>query len=666
MDSFDSAAAADVALAPGYQTALGIYLSGFRCGDAALDQPPNDLPPLDAGWPDLLSAAGHAFRSGCAVLLTQGEGWEDWADTLRRQLGPERYRELVRFLGRIRMERFLADVDPQAAVPAVETAASPARPGTVDGYYRAAFDNAAVGLAQLDTYGRWLLFNDAICSITGYSREQLERLTFEDITHPDDLAADWAQARRLLAGEIDDYTMEKRYLRPDGSVVWVNLSGALIRDADGAPARFISVIEDRTAHKQAEREREALVERLAESDRRKDAFLAALAHELRNPLAPVRNGLEILKLTAADERSQRITSMMDRQMTHLIRLVDDLLDFSRISRGVVKLRKQRVLLHDAVTTAIEAMAGAIEAKQLKLTVESVAATFAVHGDAERIVQVLVNLLSNAVKYTGEGGHVGLSVARHGDRVELRVTDTGIGIPADALHEIFEMFSQVGPRLHGEQGLGIGLALVQQLVSLHGGTVQARSQGVGYGSEFIVRLPLDEAAEGVPPVAPMSDSGADSGAEAPARRPRILVADDNRDAAATLVMMLELSGYHDVHMAHDGVEAVEAVVRLRPSIVLLDIGMPRLNGHEAALRIRALPGGEALLLVALTGWGQEEDKQRSWRSGFDLHVTKPVDAQALLELLANLRPPRQTQPGNDLSRVAAPAIVGPAGSPSGAS
>ncbi len=333
-------------------------------------------------------------------------------------------------------------------------------------------------------------------------------------------------------------------------------------------------------------ERLRLLNELTEADRRKDEFLATLAHELRNPLAPIRNAVQVLRLKGPDEPDLRWgRDVIDRQVEHLTRLIDDLLDISRITRNKLELRKQRIELAEVITGAVESSRPAIEQCGHELTVTLPPQPVYLNGDLVRLAQVFLNLLNNAAKYTERGGRIWLTAERQGSEVVVRVKDTGMGIPAEKLPRLFEMFFQVDRTLERSQGgLGIGLSLVRRLVELHGGRVEARSDGVGKGSEFIVRLPvLVDEADG--------DAGAAGPMATARRRPparRILVVDDNRDSADSLAMLLRLTG-NEVHTAYDGVDGVEAAERLRPDVVLLDIGMPKLNGYDACRRIREQRG-----------------------------------------------------------------------------
>ena len=371
---------------------------------------------------------------------------------------------------------------------------------------------------------------------------------------------------------------------------------------------------------------------LRDADRRKDEFLATLAHELRNPLAPLRSGLQVMHLARDDAATiEQARSMMQRQVEHLVRLVDDLLDLSRISGGRITLQKERLQLGAVVQQAVETNRPAIERAGHQLTLTVTAPPVHVDGDPVRLTQVFSNLINNAVKFSDPGGVIRVTLELHDEHAVVRVKDSGVGIPPAMLPRIFEMFTQVDRSLERAQGgLGIGLWLVRQLIDMHGGTVEAHSEGPGTGSHFDVRLPIS---------APLADEPAparDDVQTAAAGR-RILVVDDNPDAALSLALMLEFMG-NRIHTAHDGLAAVDAAETFRPDVILLDIGMPRLNGYEAARRIREQPWGRDIVLVALTGWGGEDDVRRSLEAGFDFHMVKPVERAALERLMAGLDPP----------------------------
>jgi signal transduction histidine kinase/CheY-like chemotaxis protein len=368
-------------------------------------------------------------------------------------------------------------------------------------------------------------------------------------------------------------------------------------------------------------------EALREADRRKGEFLAMLAHELRNPLAAIGNAAQILLRSGGDAPTvQAAAGILDRQVRHMVRQVDDLLDVSRISQGKIELRKERTNMVRVVDDAVESARPQLERSGHELTVTLPLKAVYVHGDPIRLTQVVGNVLNNASKFTANDGRIWLTVEAEGEQAVVRVRDTGEGIAPEQLGRIFEMFAQVKTPLESSHsGLGIGLTLVKSLVEMHGGTVEARSAGVGHGSEFVIHLPL------LPGAQAMAQEPA-VGPSVLTRARRVLVVDDNRDSADSLATLLKLTG-HDVYTANDGFEAVDAASMLQPDVILMDIGMPRLNGYEAARRIREQPRHKRLTLVALTGWGQAEDKSRSKEAGFDAHLVKPVDLAALTTLLS---------------------------------
>jgi signal transduction histidine kinase len=371
---------------------------------------------------------------------------------------------------------------------------------------------------------------------------------------------------------------------------------------------------------------------LKQADRHKDEFLAVLAHELRNPLAPIRNAVEIMRRSSLQE-PQLVWSrdVVERQVKHLTRLVDDLLDVSRITRGNINLNKEPLSVATIVARAIETIQPLVNEQQHQLSVQITDESLEVEGDLTRLTQVLGNLLNNAAKYTDPGGRITLAAGRRDTEVEICVRDTGIGIPRELLPRLFNLFTQVDAAAHRTQGgLGIGLALVRQLVQMHGGSVTAYSDGPARGSEFVVRLPLRASftREIAPPELPLNCVNGTK------RGRRILLADDNRDALDSLATLLQCDG-HEVHTAGDGAEAFALAAECRPDVVLLDIGMPKLDGYEVARRIRAEPWGKGPVLIALTGWGQDEDRRRSREVGFDTHLVKPLDPETLSRLLAHL-------------------------------
>jgi PAS domain S-box-containing protein len=447
--------------------------------------------------------------------------------------------------------------------------------------------------------------------------------SFLESVHPDD-------RERVLAMSLDKNSrgepsdQEYRIVMPNGSIRWIRHRAFPVRDDEGRVFRMAGIAEDITEKKRAE-------EALKEADRRKDEFLATLAHELRNPLAPICNAVELMQSAQSDPHTmEEARRVLKRQLGHLVRLIDDLLEISRITRGKVQLRKERVELAAAIRSAVEATRPLIDAAGHELTLSVPPEPIYLDADPTRLVQIFSNLLNNAAKYAQKGGHIWLSVRRETSGVSVSVRDTGIGIAPEHLTHIFEMFSQVAPALERSAGgLGIGLALVRGLVELHGGTIEAHSEGAGQGSEFIVHLPV---AGGPPRPSRPEASTTPRTTTAAESKPRVLVVDDNADMTATLALLLERTGHH-VHVAHDGLEAVDAAATFDPDVVLLDIGLPKLNGYEVAKRIREHAGTRKPLLVALTGWGQQEDRRRATEAGFDHHLTKPVDTAALMRLLA---------------------------------
>ena len=371
-------------------------------------------------------------------------------------------------------------------------------------------------------------------------------------------------------------------------------------------------------------------EALREAHRRKDEFLAMLAHELRNPLAPIRNSLQILKMSRVDAATaQKTMEIMERQVHQLVRLVDDLLDVSRVMRGKIELRKEPVELATVLARAVETAKPLIEVQGHQLDVSVPQESLLLDADPVRLAQVIGNLLTNSAKYTEANGHIWLTARRDGAQAVLSVGDTGIGIAPDMLPHVFDLFVQADhASTKAQGGLGIGLTLVKNLVEMHKGMVEARSEGLGKGSEFLVRLPL------------VTQEGLEPGEMETDRQPpivsghRLLVVDDNQDAALSLALLLRLQG-HDVQVAHDGPTALQLAVASRPDLVFLDIGMPGMDGYEVARRLRRTPGLEKVVLAALTGWGQQEDRRRTAEAGFDHHLVKPPEPKVLDSLLSTL-------------------------------
>jgi PAS domain S-box-containing protein len=413
----------------------------------------------------------------------------------------------------------------------------------------------------------------------------------------------------------------------DGQERWIEAQALTFREG-GRAVRMVGVVADVTDRRLAEarlRESEAA---LREADQRKDAFLATLAHELRNPLAPIRSAAQMLTLPKLDDMQLKwARGVIHRQVEHMARLLDDLLDVARITRGKLELKKERLDFRTIVDTALEAARPLITAKKHGLSVELPPELPAVDADPVRLAQVLSNLLTNAAKYTDPSGRLALTVRVDAKQLRISVRDNGIGLSPSVLTRIFEMFSQVhDDRGRSEGGLGIGLSLVRGLVGLHGGSVEAFSEGPGRGSEFVVTIPFDDRS-----ASPKRTDAMVAAMDGGLMGRKILVADDNQDAADTLAMLLQSTG-HEVRTAHGGHSALMLADSFHPDIALLDVGMPDLNGHEVASQLRQTVWGKGMRLIAITGWGQEEDKRRALAAGFDHHLTKPVDFQRLEALI----------------------------------
>jgi PAS domain S-box-containing protein len=487
--------------------------------------------------------------------------------------------------------------------------------------FRTLADTVPVLIWQNDEQGRNVYVNQYYLDFTGLGLDDVMGVRWHDLVHPDD-----------APGYIADYMDAVRTRRPwrnldrvrrrDGQWRWFDNYAQPLFAPDGAYAGHVGASLDITDAVLAE-------QALKETDRRKDEFLAVLAHELRNPLAPISNAVHLLRHPDGRRRADRLVEMLGRQVRQMIKLVDDLLEISRITRDKIELDPQPLLVADVVHAAVETSRPLIDQHHHQLDVHLPDAPLTVHADSVRITQVLANLLNNAAKYTDQGGRIELDVRRAGPDVEIAVRDNGIGIPAGHLPEVFDMFTQAHRAAgRGQGGLGIGLAMVRSLVQMHGGTVEARSAGAGRGSEFLVRLPLAETHDAD------DDAGTAAGA-APLAGQRILVVDDNRDAADTLAMLLEADGAQ-ARAVYDGQAALDALADLRPHTVLLDLGMPEMDGLEVARRIRADPAWAGVRIVALTGWGQESDRERTRGAGFDFHLTKPVDLDMLHAWLGTRR------------------------------
>jgi PAS domain S-box-containing protein len=477
--------------------------------------------------------------------------------------------------------------------------------------------------------GRILSWNRGAARIFGYEPHEVIGKPITIIIPPELHAEEQQILEKLRRGERIDHFDTMRVTK-DGRRIAISLTVSPVRAADGTVIGASKVARDVSERKLAEQRLQQSEEALRQADRRKDEFLALLAHELRNPLAPIRYALAANKKSGRTlEQRRHADEIIERQVGHMSRLLDDLLEVSRITRGTLELKRTRTELTSIVGAAIETARPIIDAKQHTLALDLPKEPLQLDADAVRLAQVFSNLLINAAKYTDPGGRIEMRAWQDQQNVVVSVSDNGIGIAAEMLPQVFNMFFQSNSALgRAEGGLGVGLSLVRGLVALHGGTVQARSEGPGAGSEFIVRLPLGTPApESLGAEADVEAVSADIGL-------KVLVVDDNRDAADTCAMLLEASGHH-VQTAYTGRQALELARTFHPHALLLDIGLPDIDGYKLAQRLRATPWGHGAVLVAVTGWGQEQDRQRAIEAGFDQHLVKPIAAETVESLLQSL-------------------------------
>jgi PAS domain S-box-containing protein len=500
-----------------------------------------------------------------------------------------------------------------------------------EGRLRRVIESNMIGFASIDLDGRVLDANDSFLTLLGVTRDEVHAgaIRVDDFTPAEDLARSLAARRELRdAGVCEPY--EKSYVRRDGRRVPVVVGSTLVPSLvpmPGGGREAISFVLDISTRKRMEELNLVLRAQAESANRAKDEFLAMLGHELRNPLAPILTALNLMRLRGNDT-VERERTVIERQAQHLVHLVDDLLDVSRITRGKIELRRARVELAEVVARAIEMASPLIEQRRHALAVHVAARGLALDADPARLAQVVANLLTNAAKYTEPGGRIVIHAARGGDQIELTVRDTGIGIAPDMLPHVFDLFVQEHQTLARSQGgLGLGLAIVRSLVELHGGTVAVASHGHGHGSEFVIHLPAAD--EPVVGAAPVLAVGTDRRPAIAARR--ILVVDDNEDAAALLAEYLEAMG-NTIRVAHDGAQALRVLEDFVPELALLDIGLPVMDGYELAQHLRARFGHERLKLIAVTGYGQESDRQKAKAASFDAHLVKPIDFARLDRLL----------------------------------
>jgi PAS domain S-box-containing protein len=510
---------------------------------------------------------------------------------------------------------------------ALARARAEARMKESENRYRSLFDQTVAGIAESDLDGRIIAANDRYCEILGYDCEEILRRRMQDITHPEDLPGNLDPFRRCRDEGVP-FEIEKRYIRKDGSVVWVHNSVSLVRDGQGRPKSVVAVVLDVSHRVLAE-------QALAEANRAKDQFLAMLGHELRNPLSPIVTTLQLMKLRAPDTLASE-RKVIEQQVHYISDMVDDLLDVARIVHGKVELKTAPVRIADIAASAIEAVRPLFE-EHGQVLHTAIAEGLLVSGDRRRLVQVLVNLLANAAKYSPPGSTIRFSAAAEGKEAVLRVRDEGVGIDPALLPRVFELFTQDEQSIERSRGgLGLGLAIVRNLIEMHGGSVGASSAGRDRGSEFMVRLPLlERRAESGAESAPAVPAG---GRATPRRQPiKVLIVDDYVLAADSLGALLRELGF-DTRVAHDGASALDLAVDYRPDVALIDIGLPVMDGYEVARRLRSTPGTERMPLVALTGYGQESDRERVRQAGFDEHLVKPVNAERIGALIERLVAP----------------------------
>jgi PAS domain S-box-containing protein len=516
---------------------------------------------------------------------------------------------------------FIHGVDRTAEVRAAQALAQSARE------LRSVTENTPDGLARFDRQMRHVFVNSVIEKISGHSAADLLGKTHRQLGVPKKRYDAWEKAIRHVFDHQTDISLDFSLGTPHGGLRHYACRLVPEFNEAGQVEFALGVTHDITTRRDYE-------QRLLEQDLRKDEFLATLAHELRNPLAPIRTGLQLLKFAPrAEDVAARTLPVMERQLGQLVRLVDDLLDVSRISSGKIVLKRQRLSFQDIAAAALEASRPVIDAAGHTLTIDWPNEVVWLDADPTRLTQIFSNLLTNSAKYMQAGGQITFSARQRSDSIVVAVQDTGMGIPADMLGLVFDMFTQINRTLDRAQGgLGIGLSLVKKLVEMHGGSVQASSGGIDLGSTFTVVLPTVMALA-VEPTAPEPVA-----AVAGSARHRILVVDDNIDAAETMVMLLDLSG-HDARAAFGGQEALDVAWMFQPEVVFLDIGLPGMNGYEVAQQLLAHPATASAKLIALTGWGTEEDVRKAKMAGFHAHLTKPVDPNAVDAILATVLPER---------------------------
>ena len=482
-------------------------------------------------------------------------------------------------------------------------------------------ERMSVGVAQCNQNMEFVWANPAYARQLGVTPDQLQGRRIEDVVGPDSFSRVLPYIERVLAGESVQHERAERL--GDSPTRWISAAYTPIWNGRSTPVGWVAVVSDLT-------ERRALEEQLRDANSQKDRFLATLAHELRNPLAPIRYATRLLRPEVPAEMAADAGRMIDRQLAHMARLLDDLLDVSRITRGVLDVRRDALDLRTILRQTVDAVRPMASSVQQRLDLELPEEALPVLGDETRLIQMIGNVINNAIKYTNPSGQISIGATQDSNQVMVSVRDTGRGISEELLPRVFDLFTQGEPGARGQTGLGIGLALAKQIVELHGGTIQVSSEGVGRGSEFRLTLPRGQEVAAVADSPPAASNVAALGAD----KVRVLIVDDNVDAANSLSYVLRSVGYQP-HIAYDGRSALEMAEILRPGVVLLDLGLPHMSGHEVAQHLRALPWGRSMRLIAVTGWGGSDDLHRSREAGFDEHLTKPVDPDVLISHVVRL-------------------------------
>jgi len=583
-------------LSPNASMILGSQWTSLSEATAAID--PAELARVKRAYEAAVNAGGPFT---CEVRLARGED-EVWFE-VRGQPLREASGGLVGMTGVAAdvTDRHRAERDRAQLVAIVESS-----------------EDAIIGMTPDGLVTSW---NGGAGQLLGYTSDEIIGQPIAKIIPAELREQEKATLERLAGAERVEHYDSIR-LAKSGRQIPVSVGLSPILDASGRIIGISKIARDITERKRAE-------EALRLIDRRKDAFLATLAHELRNPLAPIRYATRLLEPGVPAQMASDAKKMIDRQLAQMSHLLDDLLDVSRVTRGVLEIRREQLDLRAIIESAIASVRPLAEAAHQDLAVSLPEEPISVNGDSVRLAQVLENVLHNGTKYTPAGGHIAVTASSTRDEVIVSIKDDGIGIPGEALPTIFELFVQLdAPGSRAAGGLGIGLSLARDLVRLHGGEIEAHSAGIGLGSEFVVRLPRAGEAPALTETVAEPEKVAALGAAGV----RLLVIDDNVDAATSLSYVLKLAGYQTT-VAHDGSQALELAETMRPSIVLLDIGLPGMSGYEVARRLRAAPWGRGLQLIAITGWGQESDRAKSLEAGFDAHLTKPVDPEVLLQHIA---------------------------------